>query len=719
MLSNSNFFKQCIIIVALLATSCSMYAVNIDSLSTVAKSETHPDQARVLAMTQLSSYYLRKDTILSFSYAQEAFELSESANDPIGIIKSTESIARYHTEQGRYKEAKSYLFTVINQYDPYDYPADFAALYISLANIHDIQSEFDLALDNYLKSEELFISVNDKRGAGLAQMGIANIYNTTENHDDAIAYYSKSYKNLLKESPKYASWSINNMALSLMAIDEDDSALFYFDKSLTMKLSLDDMYGASYTYSDMGMMFEKLEAYDKAIESYKEALEIKLSLEGINPETIGASFNNIGRLYFIGKEYATAISNLKKGLEYSEKSGSLTFQVESYKYLSESYSKLGEYKEAYDHGQRFSELSDSLGRYLHSNNLSELEVQYKTEQKEKDIIMLNDSITLQEKTLKLQDLQVKEEQQKNQMITILLVGAIIVIVLVLGLGWVLYRSNLDKKKANELLARTNQEISLQKDIIEEKHREITDSINYAERIQRSFLASAELLSQNLKDYFVLYKPKDVVSGDFYWAGMLNNGAFAYCCADSTGHGVPGAIMSILNISSIEKAIEQEIEPHLILNRTRDIIIERLKKDGSEEGGKDGMDCSLLLLKPDRSELMLASANNPVIIVRDGDVLEFKGDKMPVGKHTKDTESFSLRTVPLQSGDMIYTLTDGFQDQFGGERNKKFMIKNLRSLFQKIAHLNVDEQREILENEFEQWKGDIEQVDDLCIVGFRA
>ncbi len=263
--------------------------------------------------------------------------------------------------------------------------------------------------------------------------------------------------------------------------------------------------------------------------------------------------------------------------------------------------------------------------------------------------------------------------------------------------------------------------------LEESHKEITDSINYAERIQRSFLASKETLDKHLKDYFVFFKPKEAVSGDFYWAAKLSNNNFVFTVADSTGHGVPGAIMSILNISSLEKAIEKETEPHHILGKTRELIIERLKKDGSEHGGKDGMDCSLLVLNQDKTLLTFASANNPVFIVRknfeqeppNSKLIEFKPDKMPVGKHDKDQTPFTLQTVSLQKGDVIYTLTDGMPDQFGGEKGKKYMIKNLKNLFLTIAHLTMVEQENVLAEEFASWKGENEQIDDVCILGVRV
>ena len=257
------------------------------------------------------------------------------------------------------------------------------------------------------------------------------------------------------------------------------------------------------------------------------------------------------------------------------------------------------------------------------------------------------------------------------------------------------------------------------------------------------------LDATFDNYFILFKPKDVVSGDFYWSantvssslpsrqtGGVEN--FVIATADSTGHGVPGAIMSLLNITSLEKAIETETTPDKILNTTRKIIIDRLKKDGSEEGGKDGMDCSLLPFDFKNLKLQIAAANNPVWIVRPTvagaleandntfknfnstfSIYEVKPDKMPVGKHDKQDVPFTLHEINLQKGDLIYTLTDGFPDQFGGEKGKKYMIKNLRELIVSNAHLPMHEQKQILENTFYNWKGNSEQVDDVSVIGIRV
>ena len=275
------------------------------------------------------------------------------------------------------------------------------------------------------------------------------------------------------------------------------------------------------------------------------------------------------------------------------------------------------------------------------------------------------------------------------------------------------------EKLEQKVVERTQEVQSQKHLIEEKHREITDSINYAERIQRSFLATKEHLDANLNEYFVLFKPKDVVSGDFYWSATLKNGLFALVTADSTGHGVPGAIMSLLNISGLEKAIETNTQPADILNSTRTTIIERLKKDGSVEGGKDGMDASLTVYDFKNKKLFIAAANNPVWIVRETETIEIKPDKMPIGKHDRDSVSFTQQEVDLKSGDVIYTLTDGFPDQFGGESGKKFMIKRLRKFIAANAHLSMTQQKQLLENTFANWVGNIEQVDDVCLIGVRV
>ncbi len=302
----------------------------------------------------------------------------------------------------------------------------------------------------------------------------------------------------------------------------------------------------------------------------------------------------------------------------------------------------------------------------------------------------------------------------------ILYGVIIILVIAL---FVRSRTAKLKKRQAELeteVANATHEILQQKEIVEEAHKEITDSINYAERIQRSFLATETLLKDNLGEHFIYFNPKEAVSGDFYWAGELDNGNFAVSCADSTGHGVPGAIMSILNISSIEKAVENKAsKPAEIFNQARKLIIERLKKDGSPEGGKDGMDASLISFNPEKTIMHYVAAHNPIWIIRGGELIDIKAEKMPVGKHDHDHIPFEGGEFELQKGDIIYTLTDGYQDQFGGEKGKKYKVKPFKRLLLEICELSMQEQHQKISETFDEWKRDLEQVDDVCVIGVRV
>ncbi|MES2762835.1 MAG: SpoIIE family protein phosphatase [Bacteroidota bacterium] len=259
----------------------------------------------------------------------------------------------------------------------------------------------------------------------------------------------------------------------------------------------------------------------------------------------------------------------------------------------------------------------------------------------------------------------------------------------------------------------------QKDIIEEKQKEILDSIAYAKRIQFSLLASENLLKNNLPEYFVLFKPKDVVSGDFYWATPTPDG-FIYITADCTGHGVPGAFMSLLNISKLNQVINENkiTRPDLILNNVRAEIIQVLNAEGSEES-KDGMDAVLCKLDLVNMKLQYAAANNSFYIIRDKQLLTCKADKMPVGKGHDDSISFTFNEVELKKGDAVYTFTDGYADQFGGQKGKKFRYKQLEDILVSICHLPAKEQLAVLEQKFEDWKGDLDQVDDVLVMGIKV
>ena len=283
------------------------------------------------------------------------------------------------------------------------------------------------------------------------------------------------------------------------------------------------------------------------------------------------------------------------------------------------------------------------------------------------------------------------------------------IVIVLLLFFVVYLQARNKKK----LEKINQTITLNKKLIETKNRELTDSINYAQRVQNSLLPREEKIKKLLNDNFILFLPRDIVSGDFYWIVSNEVGVY-FAVADCTGHGVPGAMVSSVCYNALNKSLQENItEPAQILNRTRELIVSEF--DDVDEALSDGMDIALCSIKGENMEY--AGAYNSLIIIRDNELIEIKADKQPVGKFIQ-YKPFTNQCFELKKGDVIYLFSDGFADQFGGERGKKFKNTRFKALLCEIHQLPMADQKHKLKEIFEGWKSSYSQVDDVSVLGFR-
>ena len=258
------------------------------------------------------------------------------------------------------------------------------------------------------------------------------------------------------------------------------------------------------------------------------------------------------------------------------------------------------------------------------------------------------------------------------------------------------------------------EVELKNETISLKNKEITDSINYAKRIQYTLLAHTDFLKENIPNHFVYFNPKDIVSGDYYWAAKKGNKFYLAVC-DSTGHGVPGAFMSLLNIGFLTEAInEKGIEkPNEVFNFVRERLINTISK----EGQKDGFDGILICMDQKTKQITYSAANNKPILLQTGSVIELEADRMPVGMGERKDE-FKLYTVDSRAGDTLYLYTDGFADQFGGPKGKKFKYKTLNELILANSNLLLEEQHNMLKESFENWRGNLEQVDDVCVIGIK-
>ena len=699
----------------------------------------------------------------------KALKIQKDLGNKQGILKSLGNIGIMYSGQGNYLKALENYFAVIKLQESLGDKQGIAGTYQNIGSVYYHQKNYEKALENWLSAKKIYEAYGNKRRIPDLNNNIGVIYAIQGKHDKVIELYLASLKIFEDRGDKQnISRSLGNLGVAYNAQGNKEKALETYFAAAKIQEEIGDENALAGTYNNIGNRYAEEENYTKAFQYYFDALK----LEENNGDKEGAAYtyNYIGNLYLEKGNVIEAKKNLLLSLKVIKEIGAKDFLSAAYESLSQCDSAAGDYKGAYEYFKLHKAMNDSIFNIESSEKTATMTAMYESEKKEAQIQLLekdkekqtavaaadkkrllaeadknmavaeadkktamaeadkktamadkkrilaetdkNNTLLEADKNMAISEV----EKKKQRTIIYAVIGGLLLLIIFSIFMFNRWRIT---QRQKVIIEQKEKETNFQKELIEEKHKEITDSINYAERIQRSFLATTDMLDQHLRDYFVFFRPKDVVSGDFYWAGELNNGNFAFSVADSTGHGVPGAIMSILNISSLEKSIEKETAPEQILNKTRKIIIERLKKDGSSEGGKDGMDCSLLVLNQDRTQLSFAAANNPVFIVRNKELIEFKPDKMPVGKHDNDAESFTLHSTLLQKGDVIYALTDGFPDQFGGDKGKKYMIKNLKELLLQIAHLTVQEQEQKLADEFTAWKGENEQVDDVCIIGVRV
>jgi serine phosphatase RsbU (regulator of sigma subunit) len=342
----------------------------------------------------------------------------------------------------------------------------------------------------------------------------------------------------------------------------------------------------------------------------------------------------------------------------------------------------------------------------------------------RDISIQVQRINAQLEQIFSQDQVIKVQLEAIEKQKLLMWFFIIALLLLAMVAYYIFRSYRIKREANrkleeknETISRQRDEMEVQRDQIAYQKKHITDSILYAKRIQTALLPSIELFTDRI-DHFVLYKPLDIVSGDFYWVASKDN-LEVIIVADCTGHGVPGAFMSMLSVTLLNEIINVKdiVEPDIILNELRDEIIRALKQSEEDDRVKDGLDMAVCTIDFSKDTVYFAGANIPLILVRGDELIQYRGDKMPVSIHYS-MQPFCKQVINLMKGDCLYMFTDGYCDQFGGPEQKKFLSSRLKEKLVIISQLPMMEQGERLDEAFEEWRGNAPQVDDVAMVGIR-
>ena len=627
-----------------------------DSLLTILKTAKE-DTEKVNIYNNLHRELFRESPDKSLVFAQNALALSEKLNYKTGEAIALRNIGASYGFKGEYLKALPYFQHSLEKAESIKDTSAIAGALHGFANIYYYQKNYKKSIEYNYKTLEIRTRMNDKKGMAASHIGIGNSIGIS---DSVYAHYYLAYK---------LSKSINDLPALVLALNNLSNACGQLHK-----------------------MDEK--------EKYRfEALRIAEETGDKAGQSL--MYSNIGSDYLEKGNREKALTFLEKGLKISNEIGDAEFEVQTAFNLSALYEEMKQLDKSLFYYKMAASLRDSMLNAGNLKEINEMSSKYESEKKDKEILQ--------------KESEIKEQLAENKQSALERNSFLAGFVLMIALAFFVFRGYRQKQKTNILISKQKSEVEMQKKIVEEKNKEITDSINYANRIQGALLASEELLKKNLNEHFVLFNPKDIVSGDFYWARNIEN-KFFLCLADCTGHGVPGAFMSLLNISLLKEAVvEKKIyQPDVILNEVRNEIISVLNPEGSQES-KDGMDCVLCCFE--NEQLKFSCANNCLWIIRKNQLIEFKADKMPVGKFIEN-RPFTLHTEILQKGDCIYLSSDGYPDQFGGPKGKKFKYKQLENLLLSIHRKPMEEQKVILNNTMNQWRNNMEQVDDICIVGVR-
>ena len=608
----------------------------------------------------------------SYIYFQKALDLRLDLKEHDKVSRTLNLFGSAYHRTGDLEKSLDYYMQAIEQAEINGTPEYLSGPISNIGRLYYDMGDNEKALEYDLRALSIARDSDNFGGMALAYNNLGTIYQETGHLDTAKLFYKEAMR-LYEETRNHsgAAHMCNNMAIIYFMEGNTEEALLHFRMAMNTRLASRDMISYSQSLMNMGIYYQMVERYDSAI-------------------------------YY-------ADSSVKIAIDH----GVLLEQKDCYLILAECYESKGDFKRSLSAYQSFVLIKDSVMDENGLKNIQEMETKYQTKE--------------QQKELELKDLKIKQEAEEKkyaeskktfqfQIIGIAGAGMLLILVLI-GRGY------FAKRKSNIKLADINEELESQKSIIEEKNKDITDSILYAQKIQEAMLHSHTDIGTVFPDSFIIYKPKDIVAGDFYW--WVNEGnRFYLAAADCTGHGVPGAMISVACANILNKSLKELglSKPSDILDKTTELVVEAFSVNESEQTYiKDGMDIALCAIEKgdkDNVTVEFSGANNPLWIFRkNGAFEEIRGDRQPIG-YFENQKPFTNSSITLGKGDTIYIFSDGYTDQFGGKKNKKFKSSNFKKILSSIQSSSLEVQKEILEKEFEEWKGDFAQTDDVCVIGLK-
>src|SRR5690554_5705938 len=736
----------CFLILPLISTA----QMNIDSLWSVWNNQNQPDSSRLNAMLEISwegylftqpdsafyyaqvlydeakvkgnrvfmadalniqgiSFSIRNNYKRAIEYYTQGLKINEEIGNKGGTATALNNIGIVYKNQGDFSQAIIYYTKSLKITEEIGDRESSANAMNNIGVISQDQGDYARAIEYYIKSLKIREESGDKKGTAIPLNNIGTIYQDQGDYTRAMEYFTKSLK--IREElddQKGMATSFNNIGLVYKNQGDFTQAISYYSKSLKIREAIGDKKGTADALNNIGTIYSAQGNYTLAMDYYSKSLEITEAIKDLKGSA--AALNNIGFVYQTLKNYPKAIESATKALKIAEEAGVAIKAEEAAKSLWISYKETNQFEKSLEMHELFIKTRDSLTSMNNQKEVIRQKFKYDYEKQ-----AVADSIQNAEAN-KVKDAQLtaqKAENKQREQQAYLLYGGVS-LALIFG-GFIFNRFRVTNKQKG-VIEQQKQQVDIAFEELEVKNDEIMESITYAKRIQSAILPSEKVIQKHLPNSFILYKPKDIVAGDFYWLEHKNNTIF-FAAADCTGHGVPGAMVSVVCNNALNKSIREYnlFDPGLILDKTREIVVNEFAKSTDEV--KDGMDIALCSLEG--NVLTYAGANNPLWIVRKdaNSIEEVKANKQPISQFDYVTP-YTSHKVKLNQGDAIYLFSDGYVDQFGGEKGKKFKPSALREVILSIQEKSMEEQKLFLDNAFEKYRGNHQQVDDVCMIGVK-
>ncbi|HCT31277.1 MAG TPA: hypothetical protein DIW31_11240 [Bacteroidales bacterium] len=681
------------------------------------------------------NFHNKGDFKSSLSHFLKSLSQFNEIEDSALILITYQSLASSYFNIGKQDSAIHYCSKAIKSYQVRNEFKKLSSCYNTLGGIYWSKGDLASAADAFYKSLDIKVKLNDSLGIANTYNNIGILFDTQQKLPEALEMYNKSLEIYKKKSVKRGiGRAYNNIAIVLKNMNRCDEAIDMLLNSLEIDKQLGNIDDQGKTLNNIGQLYLKKNDALSALKYLNRAKEIFQNNKNINGET--ASIINIGRANSMLGNFQNALTYYDQGLLLAKGIQSLELINELYKELYKTHKKLGNTSLALTYHELNSTLSDSIKSLENLNKLDELKIKYETELKGSEITLLN-------KDRHIRELVIERQKSINRFL-LLVMGLLLLLVCLVVIGWLTIRrdnqdlllknNEINQQKEeieaqrdlmesfNNTLNQQNEEILAQRDQIEAKNtiisatnRRLTENIEYASRIQNALLPDVESIKNYFSDYYIIYKPKDIVSGDFYWMWPQKEKIF-FSIADCTGHGVSGAFMSILAHNYLKDSVISKgySRPNEIISFISNEVEDSLYSNIPKFNVKDGLDIIVCCYDKKDGYLEFSGAHSSFYLIRDNVLTCYKTDRYSIGGHMSSNVLFSNQRIKIQKGDKLVFFTDGYMDQLNMVTKKKIGGTNFKNLIHKTQSLTLLEQNQEILNFFNKWRGDYEQIDDVLI-----